>query len=621
MFHLNLKVMKNIHLIMIIAAMLLAGNLNAIQVSGIVKSKTTGNPVQGVNVSMKSNVMNYAVTDPKGYYSINVPATAILVFRTSGMQPHEEKVRGRKIINVSLKSVIQIEKEVEESSLDDVVAFEQPVISRSKKLSTSQTIVGGAANFHMQSEPFNREGYATIRENGFKTSIKDPLSTFSIDVDAASYSNMRRFLNNGRKPPVDAVRIEEMINYFSYDYPEPDGKDPFAIYQEVNTCPWNKKNMLLHIGLQGKKLDMEDLPPSNIVFLLDVSGSMNSSNKLPLLKKAFELLVKQLDEDDRVAIVVYAGSSGLVLPSTSGDQKEKILKSLNNLRAGGSTAGAAGLKLAYEVAADNFIRRGNNRIILATDGDFNVGISSDAEMERLIMKKRDKGIFISVLGFGMGNYQDSKMEIIADKGNGNYSYIDNILEAKKVLVNEFGGTLFTIAKDVKIQIEFNPAVVESYRLIGYENRLLNDEDFEDDKKDAGELGAGHTVTALYEIVPAGNASSQSNTLKYQTAQINALAKEGSEIATVKFRYKKPDGDKSILMEEVIAYHNKRFDKSSNNFRFSAAVAGFGMLLRDSKYKEELTTSDVIRIAQSAKGQDKEGYRSELIRLMKLSQHL
>ena len=432
---------------------------------------------------------------------------------------------------------------------------------------------------------------------------------------------MRRFLNSGQKPPIDAVRIEEMINYFNYDYPQPNKKHPFAIYKELAPCPWNENNLLLHVGLQGKKIEMQNLPASNIVFLIDVSGSMSSYNKLPLLKKAFKLLVNELRPEDRVAIVVYAGSSGLVLPSTPGNEKKKIIQSLEQLNAGGSTAGAAGLKLAYQVASENFIKDGNNRIILATDGDFNVGISSNAEMERLIEKERERGTFISVLGFGSGNYMDDKMEIIADKGNGNYAYIDNIMEAKKVLVNEFGGTLFTIAKDVKIQIEFNPAVVESYRLIGYENRLLNDEDFEDDKKDAGELGSGHTVTALYEIKLAGNESKLNNKLKYQTSNINALAKKGDEVATVKFRYKKPDGRKSILLEEIISYEENSISEMSENFRFSAAVAGFGMLLRDSEHKGDATYKSIVDLANGSKGKDMEGYRSEFIQLIKLAKHL
>ena len=629
--------MKNIQFIIAMALMLIVSNLQAHKVSGIVTSSATKKALQGVNVIVKDNVFSHAVTDNKGYYEIEARADAVLVFQFAGMETKEVKVSGLTFINVSLDPVKLLEdekKEIteltvveceEEISMDMVSVCEEArpakVFGRTKKMAPMSTGMGGVANYRMAQEQFNREGYATIRENGFKKAIESPLSTFSIDVDAASYANVRRFLNNGNRPPKDAVRIEEMINYFNYDYPQPDNSDPFSINTEVNACPWNENNLLLHVGIQGQKLNMEDLPPSNIVFLLDVSGSMSSPNKLPLLKKSFELLLKQLDEEDRVAIVVYAGSSGLVLPSTSGDQKEKILQALNNLQAGGSTAGAAGLRLAYKVAAENFIKKGNNRIILATDGDFNVGISSDAEMERLIEKERDRGVFMSVLGFGMGNYQDSKMETIADKGNGNYAYIDNILEAKKVLVNEFGGTMFTIAKDVKIQIEFNPAVVASYRLIGYENRLLNNEDFADDKKDAGELGSGHTVTALYEIVPAGSSADQSNTLKYQTANLNNLAKKGNEIATVKFRYKKPDGNKSKLIEETIAYKEKRFDDMSDNFRFSASVAGFGMLLRDSEYKGDLTWDKVIQMAQNAKGRDLEGYRSEMIQLIKLSKAL
>jgi Ca-activated chloride channel family protein len=626
--------MKNIQIIIAMALMLIVSNLQAHKVSGIVTSSDTNKPLQGVNVIVKDNVLSHAVTDKLGYYEIESRADATLVFQFAGMKTKEVKVLGLSYINVSLDpvQVLVVEDEADVDDHLDVVMYETEKVceeaapkarlfGRDKKMAPMSTGMGGVANYRMAQEQFNREGYATIRENGFKEAIKEPLSTFSIDVDAASYANVRRFLNRGSRPPKDAVRIEEMINYFNYDYAQPRNGDPFSINTEVNSCPWNEENLLLHVGIQGQKLNMEDLPPSNIVFLLDVSGSMSSPNKLPLLKKSFELLLKQLDEEDRVAIVVYAGSSGLVLPSTSGDQKEKILQALNNLQAGGSTAGAAGLKLAYKVASENFIKKGNNRIILATDGDFNVGISSDAEMERLIEKEREHGVFMSVLGFGMGNYQDSKMETIADKGNGNYAYIDNILEAKKVLVNEFGGTMFTIAKDVKIQIEFNPAVVASYRLIGYENRLLNNEDFEDDKKDAGELGSGHTVTALYEIVPAGNNANQSNTLKYQTANLNNLAKKGNEIATVKFRYKKPDGNKSKLIEETIAYTKKSFDEMSDNFRFSASVAGFGMMLRDSEHKGDLSWDKLIRMAQNAKGKDQEGYRSEMIQLMKLSKAL
>ncbi len=610
--------MKNVFLISILAV-LLSFNATARKITGTVISMDDGSAIPGVSVTLKANKTIGITTDMNGRYTIEANDHDILAFSFVGMKTKEVKVGKQNIINIALESEVLAMDEVVVTSISSNAKGLR--VSRQKKSYAEYEMSGAPSVYYHAQEPFNREGYSIIHENGFKEAIKSPLSTFSIDVDAASYANVRRFLNTGQKPPIDAVRIEEMINYFNYDYPQPDNNHPFAIYQEMAHCPWNEENMLLHIGLQGETIEMENLPPSNIVFLLDVSGSMSSSNKLPLLKKAFKLLVQQLREDDRVAIVVYAGSSGLVLPSTKGSDKQKIIESLERLNAGGSTAGAAGLKLAYQVASEHFIKGGNNRIILATDGDFNVGQSSNAEMERLIEKEREKGIFISVLGFGMGNYQDNKMEIIADKGNGNYAYIDNILEAKKVLVNEFGGTLFTIAKDVKIQIEFNPALVESYRLIGYENRLLNDEDFEDDKKDAGELGSGHTVTALYEIKLANNTSLKKNDLKYQTTNLNNLAKEGDEVATVKFRYKKPDGNKSILLEEIIPFKNNYINEMSDNFKFSAAVASFGMLLRNSEYKGNATYKSVIDLAQKSKGKDAEGYRSEFIQLIKLSEQL
>jgi Ca-activated chloride channel family protein len=609
---------KNVFIISALAV-LLSLNLSARTIKGTVTGKDDGLAIPGVSVVLKGNARVGTTTDINGNYTIESSDKDILVFSFIGMISQEIKVSNKSTINVVLKSS-QLE-------MEEVVvcgyAGRTPGIrirglsSKSKKAEYDMSY----APVQFYEEEFNREGYSAIHENGYKDAIKAPLSTFSIDVDAASYSNMRRFLNDGQKPPIDAVRIEEMINYFNYDYPQPDNKHPFAIYQELAHCPWNEENMLLHIGLQGEKIEMENLPASNIVFLIDVSGSMSSHNKLPLLKKAFKLLIQQLREEDRVAIVVYAGSSGLVLPSTSCKDKETIINSLERLQSGGSTAGAAGLKLAYQVASENFIDGGNNRIILATDGDFNVGQSSNSEMERLIEKERERGIFISVLGFGMGNYMDDKMEIIADKGNGNYSYIDNIMEAKKVLVNEFGGTLFTIAKDVKIQIEFNPTIVESYRLIGYENRMLNNEDFEDDKKDAGELGSGHTVTALYEIKLANKSSLNKNALKYQTTNLNNVAKEGDEVATVKFRYKKPDGKKSILLQEVIPYRNNYVSDMSENFRFSAAVAGFGMLLRNSEHKGNASYKSIIDLAKNSKEKDAEGYRSEFIQLIKLAEHL
>jgi len=473
-------------------------------------------------------------------------------------------------------------------------------------------------------EDFNTESYDRIYENPFLPVPQNPLSTFSIDVDAASYANIRRYINNSQMPPKDAVRIEEMVNYFSYDYPAPGDEHPFSIYTEMGECPWNKEHKLVHIGLQGKKIETENAPPSNLVFLLDVSGSMNASNKLPLLKKSFKLLVNQLKESDQISIVVYAGAAGLVLPPTSGSKKTEILEALDMLQAGGSTAGGAGIQLAYKIAKDNFIKQGNNRVLLATDGDFNIGASSDAEMVRMIEEKRKDGIFLTVLGFGMGNYKDSKMEKLADKGNGNYAYIDNILEAKKVFINELGSTLFTIAKDVKIQIEFNPVRVSAYRLIGYENRILRSEDFNDDKKDAGELGAGHTVTALYEIVPVGVKLDlpEVDELKYQHAKVYNNPKNSEEWLTVKFRYKNPaDTVSNLIAMPLTEEKSHRLSETSENFRFAAAVAGYGMLLRDSKYKGNITTSDIVDMAKNSSGDDKFGYRSEFVKMVEKSQLL
>ena len=470
----------------------------------------------------------------------------------------------------------------------------------------------------------NTESYEQITENGFKKVTSDPLSTFSIDVDVASYANMRRFITGNKLPPVDAVRIEEMINYFDYDYPQPKGKQPFSINAEYSDCPWNAKHKLLHVGLQGLKIDATELPPANLVFLLDVSGSMSQPNKLPLLKKALGMLVKNLRKKDKVSIVVYAGAAGVVLPPTSGNQQRTIIEALERLNAGGSTAGGAGIKLAYNIAKENFIPTGNNRVILATDGDFNIGASSDKAMTKLIEEKRKLGIFLTVLGFGMGNYKDSKMEKLADKGNGNYAYIDNLMEAKKVLVNEIGSTLFTIAKDVKIQVEFNPKAVSAYRLIGYENRMLAAKDFNDDKKDAGELGAGHTVTALYEIVPPGVEFEASvDPLKYQKVKKTPEVYTGfaRELLTVKFRYKLPRESKSKLIVKVIKNHKIPLAKASDNFKFSAAVAGMGMLLRQSEYKGSLSMENVIKLAKESKGKDDQGYRAEFIRLTELAQIL
>jgi Ca-activated chloride channel family protein len=467
-------------------------------------------------------------------------------------------------------------------------------------------------------ENFNTENYSRIEENSFLDAATNPLSTFSIDVDAASYSNVRRFINDSKLPPRDAVRIEELINYFTYDYPEPEDERPFSVTTEVSACPWEPSHRLVHIGLQGKKMALEELPPNNIVFLIDVSGSMQPANKLPLLKSAFRLLVNQLREEDRVAVVVYAGAAGLVLPSCSGAEKEHILQAIDSLNAGGSTAGAAGIELAYGVAQEHYMESGNNRVILATDGDFNVGISSDAELVRLIEEKREAGVYLTVLGFGTGNLKDSRMEQLADRGNGNYAYIDNVMEARKVLVSEMGGTLFTIAKDVKLQVEFNPVKVSAYRLIGYENRMLKKEDFADDTKDAGEMGAGHSVTALYEIIPAGTESdvAKVDSLKYQTIGIRPEALNSPELMTVKFRYKLPGATASELLARPLVDDNLAMEETSDNFRFSAAVAEFGMLLRDSEHKGNASYETALELAQGSIGDDAGGYRSEFTRLVK-----
>ena len=470
----------------------------------------------------------------------------------------------------------------------------------------------------------NTEDYNRIYENPFLTALQNPLSTFSIDVDTASYSNTRRFIEQQNQlPPADAVRIEEFLNYFRYDFAEPEGKVPFALTTELSNCPWNEGHQLLQIGLQAKALQTDSLSRSNLVFLLDVSGSMSDPNKLPLLKQSLHLLVDQLTEGDRVSIVVYAGAAGQVLPPTSGDHKETILAALDNLEAGGSTAGSAGINLAYQVAQQNFIPGGNNRVILATDGDFNVGPSSESELIRLIEDKRKAGVFLTTLGFGMGNYKDSKMEQLADKGNGNYAYIDSIHEARKVLVEEMGGTLLTLAKDVKLQLEFNPTKVKEYRLIGYENRLLAAEDFADDSKDAGELGAGHTITALYELVPADATSleTQKSDLKYQETDIKETAFASNELLTLNLRYKAPDSDQSELLTQPVSDTVTAWSDASENIHFAASVAGFGMLLRNSEYKGKTTFAQVLELGQQSLGQDLGGYRKAYLELVQKAQKL
>ncbi|NES24852.1 MAG: VWA domain-containing protein, partial [Symploca sp. SIO3E6] len=428
------------------------------------------------------------------------------------------------------------------------------------------------------------------------------------------------FINEGQKPPQDAVRIEELINYFNYEYPQPEGDNPFSFTTEISQAPWNPAHKLVHIGLQGKNIAKENLPPSNLVFLLDVSGSMSDRNKLPLLQSAFRLLVDELSEKDQVSIVVYAGAAGVVLPPTPGNQKDKILAAINQLESGGSTAGGEGIKQAYKLAKENFIESGNNRVILATDGDFNVGVSSDAELVKLIEQKREEGVFLTVLGFGTGNLQDTKMEKLANKGNGNYAYIDNLLEAKKVLVTEMGGTLLTIAKDVKIQVAFNQAKVQGYRLIGYENRRLQNRDFQDDTKDAGELGAGHSVTALYEIIPVGVNSDVKLAVGEDAEEgENPGSSESystNDVMQIKLRYKQPQGTTSQLLTYPVVDQGVKLENASNNFKFSAAVAAFGMVLRNSQYKGTANFEQVLQLANESQAEDLNGYRAEFIRLVK-----
>lgn len=493
-----------------------------------------------------------------------------------------------------------------------------------KLVMVEQTIVTeGESPAEVPQIEYNTEEYDKIEENSFQGVAQTPVSTFSIDVDNASYSNVRRYLKSNQLPLAGAVRIEEMVNYFDYDYPQPQGKEPFSINTEIATAPWNSEHHLIHIGLQGKDLDYDNLNPCNLVFLIDASGSMSNQNKLPLLKKSLKLLLAQLDNKDRVAIVAYAGAAGLVLPSTPASESSKILNALNGINSGGSTAGGQGIQLAYKIAKENLIEGGNNRVILATDGDFNIGVSSSSELVSLIEKKRKDDIYLTICGFGMGNYKDGRMEQISNAGNGNYFYIDNIREAEKVFVTEMRANMFTIAKDVKIQIEFNPNTVRAYRLIGYENRLLAKEDFDDDTKDAGELGAGHTVTAIYEVILADSKSKQpiktAANLKYQTT---IKSSNKNDLMTVKFRYKPIKSETSILLEQVLSKDQMTMlSKTSNNYRFSAAVAGFGMLLRDSQYKGDATYDQIINLANASIGSDKEGYRTEFLELVKTAKLL
>lgn len=607
-------------LITVIISLMLTSYTVPVSISGTV-TDPAGNPLSGVFVKSRPGTVS-TITDNNGFYSIKPDDKALtLVFSLQGYTTVIEKIGTRSVINVIINPSPVPEKDASKHKNDQNMPMEARSLGAAIAAPYTKMSSDEVLSFRRYNDNFNTEGYSAVNENGFRNVTSNPLSTFSIDVDNASYSNIRRFINMGQMPPADAVRIEEMINYFKYDYPEPSGEHPFNLFSELAVCPWNKNHYLLQVGLKAKEIDKSSLPPSNIVFLIDVSGSMDSPNKLPLLKSAFSLLVNELRPKDKVAIVVYAGAAGLVLESTPGNMKEKIMSAIDNLQAGGSTAGGEGLRLAYAEAGRNFIKGGNNRIILATDGDFNVGESSNGGMERLVEQERERGVFITVLGFGMGNIKDDKMEIIADKGNGNYSYIDNLQEARKVLVREFGGTLFTVAKDVKLQIEFNPDKIQSYRLIGYENRLLNEEDFNDDRKDAGEMGSGHNVTALYELIPAGNGEDNPSVdpLRYGKRETETIIgnQYTGEYLNIKVRYKKPEGSTSILFEKPVRGRIEAINDASDNLKFAAAVAEFGMILRNSEFKGTSTPGTAELLAREARGNDEDGYRSEMIRLLQI----
>jgi Ca-activated chloride channel family protein len=585
--------------------------------TGRVIDAATAHPISGVTVRLEGSSRS-AVTGPAGSYRLQAPAArGSRVSLTASVAGY---AAGRREVRIDRDTVrADFALAVAALHLEGLVvnAAESVQARRIPGAAVHVPHIGPPGLHHPQPRG-NTESYNVIDENAFRAVEHEPLSTFSVDVDRASYANVRRFLMEGQRPPKDAVRIEEMINYFPYEYPQRTGGHPIAVATEVADAPWRAGHRLVRVGLRTPSVDMRDAPPANLVFLIDVSGSMRPEDRLPLVKRSLRLLVEQLRARDRVAIVVYAGAAGLVLPSTPGNERGVILDAIERLEAGGSTAGGAGLRLAYDVARSNHVRGGNNRVILATDGDFNVGVSSDAEMVRLIEEKRQQGTFLTVLGFGRGNLKDSKMEQLADRGNGNYAYIDNLLEARKVLVGEMGGTLLTVAKDVKLQVEFNPARVRAYRLIGYENRLLANQDFNDDTKDAGEMGAGHTVTALYEIIPVGVRSDAVvrgvDSLRYRAPAPAAAPARGGELAFVKIRYKLPDGETSRLMEHPV---REGSGAASRDLTFAAAVAGFGMLLRESEHRGTLTLNDVIRLADGARGPDPDGYRAEFVRLARL----
>ncbi|GAB3842651.1 VWA domain-containing protein [Hymenobacter jeollabukensis] len=603
--------------------------MDSLTVSGRVTDRASGQGIPGVTVLVKGTT-NGVSTSHDGSFSLRLaPGTrkATLQFSSVGYLTQEQPTRGGQALNVGLAADT---KALSECVVTGYSAGPAIRIRGNRAMSPGKAkraaAPAAAQGYFSKDEKARRqtegEGYAHQTENPFQPVSKAPLSTFSIDVDAASYSNVRRFLTEqAQLPPADAVRTEELVNYFRYDYPQPAAEAPAALHLEQARCPWAPAHQLVLIGLQARTVPVENLPPANLVFLIDVSGSMQSEDKLPLVKAGLKQLVQQLRPQDQVSLVVYAGAAGVVLPPTPGTRKGDIVAALDRLEAGGSTAGGEGLRLAYATARQHFNKEGNNRVVLCTDGDFNVGESSDDAMEHLITQERESGVFLSVLGFGTGNLQDSKMERLADKGNGNYAYIDQLGEARRVLVQQFGGTLFTLAKDVKLQVEFNPARVQAYRLIGYENRLLADEDFNNDQKDAGELGAGQQVTALYEVVPVG-APPVVDGLKYQPAPQATAGAAATELLTVKMRYKQPQGRTSRLLSQALpAAAPTALAAASNNLRWAAAVAQMSLLLRQSERRGEATWQNTVELARTARGKDDDGYRAECIRLMETAASL
>ncbi len=646
----NVEIMKNI--LSTLASLLLCTALFAqeMTVSGTVMNNQK-NKLAGATVTIKGTKTS-ATTNKEGRYSIVTKKGAVLVFSLSGFQSRYITVTQAQhdVILTPIQKqteVKEIKKFTPPAPQDKicVVSSEDCVTEELVKMDELRMPLAGAKNVDASADgevmiirgaSMNRsrvptapgwtsaydnmqtEQYNVYRENRFLEPLQEPLSTFSVNVDAASYGNLRRYVNRGQLPPADAVRIEELVNYFSYNYAKPAGNDPVRITTEVGLCPWNPQNRMVRIGIKAREVGDGKLPASNLVFLIDVSGSMSGPTRLDLVKSSLKLLVNNLREKDRVAIVAYAGSAGEVLPATPGSDKQAILDALGRLDAGGSTAGGAGIQLAYKVARANFIPGGNNRVILCTDGDFNVGVSSKEGLESLIEKERQSGVYLTVLGYGMGNYKDNRLETLSAKGNGNYAYIDNLQEANKTLVQEFGGTMYAVAKDVKLQVEFNPAHVKAYRLIGYESRMLKKEDFNDDRKDAGEMGAGHTVTALYEVVPAGsnwNPAGSVDPLKYQEEPMRGYSvaqRNSPEMLTVKLRYKRPDSDQSTKMEVPLV--DKGGNNVSSDFRFAAAVAMYGQIVRGSQFSGDGTLDKVIALARQGLENDPQGYRREFVRL-------